>query len=109
MSMVCPSCRRVVPRLTRNGRCRTCYERQRRARVRARHGNRQKRTCECCGTRLTSKRADALYCSSRCRQRAYRHRHAGPALSPPMAPARKRQHSGGEERWARPAKGYAES
>ena len=32
-------------------------------------------TCRVCGQRLTAKRSDARYCSSACRQKAYRNRH----------------------------------
>jgi hypothetical protein len=35
------------------------------------------RSCGVCGAVLTG-RADALYCSSACRQKAHRARHAGP-------------------------------
>lgn len=32
------------------------------------------RACACCGTQFTPKRADALYCSAACKQRAHRKR-----------------------------------
>jgi hypothetical protein len=40
------------------------------------------KNCICCGKVFKLKRSDAVTCSSRCRQKMYRHRHAGDLIAP---------------------------
>ena len=57
------------------GRCQTCYARW--LRLKHRH---KKRTCTVCKTAFTTTRIDASFCSSACRQWAYRRR-KGPGVT----------------------------
>ena len=82
----CTSCHRGFSFATRfrGGRhsaavvCGACYERQRRAATRYKHGH----FCEQCGDAFTTTRIDAVYCSATCRQRARRAQFT-PSATPP--------------------------
>jgi hypothetical protein len=74
----CPTCPRVFSVGTRiratqsGGMCAACYERKRREATRPpRH---KQHRCQACDGIFTATRADALYCSARCRQNAHRER-----------------------------------
>lgn len=74
----CTTCRRPVVDLARTARRHwrpTCCAACARAAINAeRRERRGERACSTCGTGFTPSRADAAYCSSACRQRAYRGR-----------------------------------
>lgn len=98
LAMVCENCvRALVRRDARSGRCPGCkrpvhfddnrirhgfcsnvcsrqYWRERKRDERAIDREGQRALCEGCGQVFAGKRSDALYCSSACRQRAYRER-----------------------------------
>jgi hypothetical protein len=67
-----------------------CREEARKVRRRAQH---DEQACATCGKPFTPTRADAAYCSSACRQRAYRERKGvtGVHPRPPGAPPRRRR------------------
>ena len=72
---VCPSCQRAVPVRSRwyhhahGYECGACYWRAQRAAKRH-----KERVCEYCEGTFSTTRADALYCSASCRQKALRYR-----------------------------------
>jgi hypothetical protein len=74
---VCPSCHRAFSHrwmfpvrseaYEKQRVCGACYQRGRRAAKRH-----KQRFCQACGLGFVATRADARYCSARCRQRAHR-------------------------------------
>lgn len=61
----------LLKRVTCSASCLTSLSDSRNA---ARGNKGSRRPCECCGTPITTGRADSRYCSSACRQKAYRRR-----------------------------------